>query len=180
MINILYYWQSLRLKSSSFEWHLNHLSVARLVALKSKDPSTQCGAVIVDKYNRPVSWGINGFPRKLKDDSRLHDRKVKYPIILHAEENAILFAKRDLTDCSIYVWPSQPCAHCASFISQSGINFVGFPKKDFSVKDFSVKDFSINDRWKENYKLSRKTLKESKIRFKCFSVKLLDSYMSRL
>ena len=152
--NPVNYWYALRLQlDSKLKWHLRHLLVAKQVSTWSKDPSTQCGAVIVDKLNRPVSWGTNGFPRKVKDDKRLFNREVKYSMVLHAEENAVLFAKRDLTGHSIYVWPSQPCAHCSSVISQVGIDFVGFAK----TKN------SINDRWKDNYRIARKTLKESKI-----------------
>jgi dCMP deaminase len=37
------------------------INIAEEVATRSKDPSTQVGAVIVDKNHRPVSFGYNGF-----------------------------------------------------------------------------------------------------------------------
>jgi deoxycytidylate deaminase len=41
--------------------------------------------------------------------------------------NAILSAKEPLKDYSIFVWPFQPCAHCASSIIQAGIKEVYCP-----------------------------------------------------
>jgi len=35
------------------------INIADEVATRSKDPSTQVGAVIVDKKHRPISFGYN-------------------------------------------------------------------------------------------------------------------------
>ena len=40
-----------------------------LAARRSKDPSTQVGACIVDADNRIVALGYNGFPRGCSDDA---------------------------------------------------------------------------------------------------------------
>ena len=37
------------------------INIADEVATRSKDPSTQVGAVIVDEKHRPISFGYNGF-----------------------------------------------------------------------------------------------------------------------
>jgi dCMP deaminase len=54
---------------------------------------------------------------------RLEDREEKYPLICHAEENAIMHAARigvSLKDCTAYVtWP--PCTRCARSLIQAGI-----------------------------------------------------------
>ena len=39
------------------------MQIARLIAMRSKDPNTQAGAVIVDENNVIVGLGYNGFPR---------------------------------------------------------------------------------------------------------------------
>ena len=94
----------------------------------SKDPSTQVGAVICDARHRPVSSGCNGLPQGMSGDEEvLQNRELKYACILHAEENAILFAHRDLSGCVIYTYPVPPCASCASKIRQSGITRVVAP-----------------------------------------------------
>jgi dCMP deaminase len=43
------------------DWDHYFINIADEVATRSKDPSTQVGAVIVDKNHRPVSFGYNGF-----------------------------------------------------------------------------------------------------------------------
>jgi dCMP deaminase len=87
--------------------------------------------VIVDPLGRVVSMGYNGFPRGVDDSpERLNDRDLKYPIIIHAERNALLFAQRDLHGCRLYSWPVMPCISCASMIIQVGITEVVSPVSD--------------------------------------------------
>ena len=42
-------------------WDDYFINIANEIATRSKDPSTQVGAVIVDEKHRPVSFGYNGF-----------------------------------------------------------------------------------------------------------------------
>lgn len=136
--------------SESEKWNRRFIELAKLVATWSKDPSSQVGAVIVDEHRRIVSTGYNGFAVGVNDlPERLNNRDVKYKIILHAEENAIMFARRDLTGCSLYVTNLPPCAHCASLIVQSGI------KNVYAVCD------EVPDRWKDSYKLTCQVFKEA-------------------
>ena len=44
------------------------MALAFLAAKRSKDPSTQVGACLVDNENRIVSLGYNGMPRGCSDD----------------------------------------------------------------------------------------------------------------
>jgi dCMP deaminase len=101
-------------------WEEYFLSIAKTVAQRSKDPSTKVGCVIVDQNKQPVSFGYNGFPSGIKENILTYDRPMKYGYMVHAEMNAILFAKRDLTDCIIYC-THQPCLNCLKHIIQSGI-----------------------------------------------------------
>jgi dCMP deaminase len=106
-------------------WDKRFLELAQLVAGWSKDPSTKCGAVIVDPSRRVVSLGFNGFPVGVPDlPEHYEDRSEKYPRVIHAEKNAILFAQRDLSGCTIYVWPMMPCPQCAAYIIQADIKRV--------------------------------------------------------
>jgi len=75
-------------------WHKRFLEMAKLISTWSKDPSTQCGAVIIDAKKRVISMGFNGFPSGTSDDPDLYqNREKKYKRVIHAEKNAILFAK---------------------------------------------------------------------------------------
>lgn len=105
------------------------MGVALMSAKRSKDPSTQVGACIVDQRRKIVGVGYNGFPIGCSDDDLPWARKgaaleTKYPYVVHAELNAVLNAiKADLSDCSIYV-ALFPCNECAKVIIQSGIKEV--------------------------------------------------------
>ena len=105
----------------SKNWNEYHAEIAKVVASKSKDPSSKVGCVIVDKNNCPVSNGFNGFIAG-SDESEFSwtDRSKKYLTVLHAEENAIIFAKRDLEGCKAYITHS-PCNKCLTLLAQAKI-----------------------------------------------------------
>ena len=102
---------------------------ARHIAKLSKDPSTQVGAVIMDKDAVIYSTGYNGFPRGFPD-SNYEDREFKYPRVVHAEANAIINLAR--TGASLPSYPiifvsgAPPCCECAKLICQLGIKEVIF------------------------------------------------------
>jgi len=138
------------------KWTQRFLDLAKLVASWSKDPSTKCGAVIVDQRNRIVSLGYNGFPAGVDDTmERLADRDVKLKMVRHAEINAIQFATRDLSGCTMYTWPVPPCAQCAGAIIQAGISRVIAPKPS---DDFAT-------RWADDLKLMREMFAETRTIF---------------
>lgn len=98
------------------------LDMADLVARRSKDPSTQVGAVILRPDKTVASVGYNGFPRGCSDDPALYaDRETKYARVVHAEANAIVTAKERLDGCTLYTSPLPPCPACAGLIIQAGI-----------------------------------------------------------
>ena len=68
-----------------------------------------------------VSLGFNGFPAGV-DDSPV-ERGHKLLRTIHAEENALLFAQRDVEGCTIYV-THHPCARCSAKIVQAGVGRV--------------------------------------------------------
>lgn len=103
-------------------WDRRFLAMATHVSAWSKDPSTKCGAIIADQSHRIVSQGYNGFPAGVIDSKeRLQDRDVKLRMTIHAELNALLHARQNLSGCTLYVHPIPPCAQCAAAIIQSGI-----------------------------------------------------------
>lgn len=104
------------------KWDVRFLELAKYVAQWSKDPSTKTGAVIVDKDKSVVSVGFNGFARGVLDGvDRYNNRDLKYKLIVHSECNAILYAKGNTTDTTLYTWPFMPCSRCAGLVIQSGI-----------------------------------------------------------
>ena len=140
------------------DWDKRFLQLAKHISEWSKDPSTQVGCVVVGPDRELRSTGFNGLPRGIEDnEQRLNNREIKYPLICHAEENAIMHAARigiSLKDCTAYVtWP--PCTRCARSLIQAGISTIIYPK-----------DIEIPDRWMEDFKLSLNMLKEANISLK--------------
>jgi len=107
-------------------WDEYFMSVALLSAQRSKDPNTQVGACVVNKQNKIVGVGYNGFPRGCSDDDLPWDRRgrfleTKYPYVCHAELNAVLNSvSPNLAACRIYVGLF-PCNECTKVIIQTGI-----------------------------------------------------------
>ncbi len=110
-------------------WSEYFMGVAVLAAQRSKDPSTQVGACLVDVQNRILSTGYNGFPQGCSDDEFPWNRdeesgETKYPFVVHAELNAILNASgKSLQGSTLYV-ALFPCNECAKAIIQAGIKEV--------------------------------------------------------
>ncbi len=121
-------------------WDEYFMGVALLSALRSKDPSTQVGACIVNADKKIVGVGYNGFPIGCSDDILPWARKgdflnTKYPYICHAELNAILNSiYRNLQDCTIYV-ALFPCNECAKAIIQAGIKEVVYLSDKYATTD---------------------------------------------
>lgn len=110
-------------------WEEYFMGIALLSAQRSKDPSTQVGACIVDRDNKVVSIGYNGMPRGV-DDEKIpwghgEGAESKYLYVCHAEFNAILNTRDGsaLSGCRIYV-TLFPCNECAKAIVQTGIKEV--------------------------------------------------------
>ena len=130
-------------RTSYLSWDEYFMGVALLSAQRSKDPSTQVGACIVDKRNKIVGVGYNGFPTGCSDEDLPWAREgdfldTKYPYVCHAELNAVLNSiKGDLHDCRIYV-ALFPCNECAKVVIQSGIREVVYLSDKYAATD-SVK-----------------------------------------
>lgn len=123
-------------------WDEYFMGLAHLSAKRSKDPSTQVGAVIVSREHRVVGIGYNGFPNGCSDDEFPWDREgefgcTKYPYVVHAELNAILNSSRDLSGCSIYV-SLFPCNECAKAIIQSGISRIVYESDKYADSDGTI------------------------------------------
>jgi dCMP deaminase len=107
-------------------WDEYFIGIAALAALRSKDPNSQVGAVIVTPENKVVGMGYNGFVTGIDESAFSWKREgewleTKYPYVVHAEANAILNSTTsNLEGCRIYV-TLFPCNECAKQIAQKKI-----------------------------------------------------------
>jgi dCMP deaminase len=139
-------------------WIEYFLQIAEVVKLKSKDQSTQIGAVVVGEGNNVLSTGYNSFPRGLDDSlQERQERPEKYYWMEHAERNAIYNAALEgvsLKNSTIYLTSGLPCMDCARGIVNSGIKTV-YCKQVCTTKN--------RDKWDESQKKSLELLKECDI-----------------
>ncbi|MCU7930149.1 MAG: dCMP deaminase family protein [Candidatus Thiodiazotropha sp. (ex Codakia rugifera)] len=141
------------------KWDTRFLGLAAYISSWSKDPSSQVGAVITDG-NRIVSLGYNGFAAGVEDkQERLGDRDCKLNLTIHAEENAMIFAKRDLSDCTVYV-THPPCPRCASKLIQEEVGRIVYiaPSEDFL------------SRWSDDLKLSSEMYREAGVEITSYAM----------
>ncbi|CAL7960851.1 Uncharacterized deaminase in luxG 3'region [Alphaproteobacteria bacterium] len=146
------------------------MTMAYLAAMKSKDPSTKIGAIIVGPNREIRSTGYNGLPRKINDlAERYSNKEYKYLAGNHAEENAILHCARigvSTLGCSIYT-PWIPCAQCAKAIIQVGITSVTYHA------EFPGNERENYNNWSTSISISLELLKEAGIILHRFQGKLL-------
>ena len=136
-------------------WTEYFLSLAEVVKLKSKDQSTQIGAVVVGEGKNVLSTGYNSFPRGLDDSlQERQERPEKYFWIEHAERNAIYNAALEgvsLKNSTIYLTSGLPCMDCARGIVNSGIKIV-WCKRVCTTKN--------KEKWEESQMKSLQLLNE--------------------
>ena len=145
---------------SQTRWDLDYLALAEFWAKrKSKDPSTQVGAVLVGPDNTQVVLAYNGFPQGMDDDPLLYkDRDVKLSRTIHAEMNAIILARRHLIGYTLYTWPFPPCGTCALHVIQAKIKRVVAPKPTLEQIE----------RWGAQFEYAYSHFREAKVKIKLY------------
>ena len=158
-------------RTNYLSWTDYFISIARLVAQRSKDPSTQVGTVVINPYdNTLISTGYNGFPRGCSDDefpwgngkAEESSLKVpaefsnsvwlntKYPYVVHAEANALIRARQNCVGFVLYT-TLFPCNECAELIIQAGI------KKVYYL------NIVEKETWKECFQATQRMFKSAEV-----------------
>lgn len=133
------------------KWDKRFIDMATMVGLWSKYPGSKVGSVITDQKNRVISVGFNGLPSGIVD-TYSSDREDRLSRVIHAEENSLLFANRDLVGCKIYV-THHPCARCAAKIIQVGI-------REVHVDHRCLKG-EFNDKWRQEITIATDLFNQS-------------------
>ena len=155
------------------DWDDYYMTMAYLVAMKSKDESTHIGAVIVGPDNEVRSTGYNSFPRGINDDKpERQERPEKYFWFEHAERNAIYNSSLvgvSLKGCKLYT-NGMPCMDCARGVVNAGI-------KEVIIDDEWDKNNYGN--WIEQAKRTKILFEESGVTVKYWQGKILDIVIYR-
>ncbi len=156
------------------------MGIAVLASLRSKDPSTQVGACLVDQNNRVLSIGYNGAPTGMNDDilpwASLGEKignllTTKNPYIVHAEMNVFDNYKgftSDLKDTKLYLLYS-PCKLCTERISSLEVGEIIYLRE--YTKNNTLK---ISSEWLIRSKTNHKLYKTNSSYTKEDCLKLID------
>lgn len=108
-------------------WADVFLGMCRVLGRRSKDPSSQFGAVVVGPDRQVLGCGFNGPPPAV-DDARVPwgERPAKYDWINHAEENSLLIALAGhgfsgVRGATLYV-NGAPCVGCVRLALRAGVS----------------------------------------------------------
>ena len=102
------------------KWDSRYSVLAWRVSKWSKDPKAKVGTVLLNQLGWPIALGYNGFPAGVEDTvERLQDGQLKNDMIVHAEQNALLFSGANARGGTIYVYgkPSMPAMRRAHYPS---------------------------------------------------------------
>jgi dCMP deaminase len=114
------------------DWDTYFHTIAKVVAARADCRRAQHGAVIIDKHHRIISTGYNGTPPGDKRSCDAGDCPRAFSnvphnsggyedcISLHAEQNAIANATRDMRGGTIYI-TGDPCPMCAKLCLAAGL-----------------------------------------------------------
>ena len=126
------------------KWQSRFIRLAEEVATWSKDPEASVGCVVISPDRRQISYGYNGLPASVPDTHEiLSNVELKLQLSVHAELNAILNARTNLTGWHIYVTKC-PCVNCAKAIIQAGLTEIVCPAPVRTSKWFDVNEAALS------------------------------------
>lgn len=101
-----------------------YMSIAEIIAERSRDRLYKVGALIA-RDNNILSYGWNGTPHGMDNETRNHDATTKWEVI-HAETNAIakLAASTSSSEGATLYVTVAPCSDCTLLVLQAGIKRV--------------------------------------------------------
>jgi dCMP deaminase len=149
----------IEIKRDQVWWDSYFLGQASYQASRlSKDPSTGVCVILVSPDRTNCPYGYNGFPRKMEDKPEwLKDRQEKLNRTIHAEMNAIINAKCDLSNYTLYAWPFLTCDRCSVHVIQAGITRVVAPKITTKHPRF--------DHWYPRFELAKQYYRECGVEY---------------
>lgn len=103
----------------------NFMRIAEVVSERATCPRARIGAVIVSAENRILSTGYNGAP-----PGEPHCTDVGCDVVdghcqraIHAEVNAVVFARGSLAGSRLYVYGRGVCRECAKVLKAAGVSW---------------------------------------------------------
>lgn len=141
-------------------WAEFYMNLAICCSLRSKDPKTGVGCVIVDREGAIISCGYNGNPVGIPDDSEIwRDEEKKKNFVVHAESKAFINVDRERCRGGMVFVTLFPCVECAKLIISYGIAKIVY---------WSDRSNKPGDTKPDSYELSRMLLDKSTVTYAPF------------
>lgn len=127
-------WAPSKQKLNRNSKHEYFLLLTYLVSIRSTDPQTQCGCVLVNDDGTIIGTGYNGFVQGIRDNVLPNLRPDKYPFMIHSEHNAILACARHGISCdgAIAYVTGPPCCACLQYLYQAGIKAIYYANNNIA------------------------------------------------
>jgi dCMP deaminase len=104
-------------------WDEFFLNLCETIKIRSPDPKTKVGSVLVSEDHRVIANGYNGLPSGCDENIDWTDRILVRKMIIHSEVNTILYAQSRYKNATLYTSLS-PCCECIKVIAAAGIKRV--------------------------------------------------------
>lgn len=118
------------------DWDDYYIKILDGIKERASCPRKQCGAIIVDEQKILLSTGYNGPPSKLTNCTEVscgaeldESGNTENCLALHAEHNAIYFARDKIEKAHTMYCTYSPCLKCALEILQTPIKQVIFMER---------------------------------------------------
>jgi len=137
-------------ENQRLSWDDYFMSIAFLNAMRSKDPTMQVGACIVNAKHLITGAGYNGMPSNIPDErlpwskvSDVSELHTKHVYVTHAELNAVLNSHSESCVGSTLYTTLFPCGECARLIIQSGISCVVYASDKHRARPSTIASRSM-------------------------------------
>lgn len=145
------------MENKKLSWDHYFMSIAVISSLRSVDPNSKVGSVIVSPENKILGVGYNGFVTGI-DESKLSLSREgswldsKYPYIVHSEVNAIVNSvvhslKNSKLYCTLF-----PCNDCTKILAQAGIKEIIYLSNKHEESDMYIASKRLLDLSNINYR----------------------------
>lgn len=145
------------MENKKLSWDHYFMSIAVIASLRSIDPNSKVGSVIVSPENKILGVGYNGFVTGI-DESKLSLSREgswldsKYPYIVHSEVNAIVNSvvhslKNSKLYCTLF-----PCNDCTKILAQAGIKEIIYLSNKHEESDMYIASKRLLDLSNINYR----------------------------